>query len=108
MEKLNWVVENWERIGLVLSLIALALAGKWGLIKARVADLLVETAEGPINRAFRKQVRSAAAKAPALVRDAIANLAAKADPKTDRKPESRGKRILKFLGHSALSLILKR
>ena len=107
-EKLQWAADHWEQIGLVVSLLALALAGKWGLVKAKVAELLVQSGEGEINRAFRKKVAAAAEKAPLIVQEALKNMAAKTDPDPTKKPESRGKRILKFLGRSAIKLLLKR
>jgi len=107
-EKLQWIADHWSEIGMVVSLVALALTGKWALVRARVAELLVASGEGEISRAFRKKAGAAADNAHPLVRDVIKNLAAKSDPDPEKTPEHKGKRFLKFLGRSALGLILKR
>jgi hypothetical protein len=107
-EKLEWVVEHWEQIGLVISLIALALTGKWALVRARVAELLVQNGEGEINRAFRKKVGTAAEKEPTIVREVLANIASRTDPDPTKKPESKARRFFKFLGRSAVGVLLRR
>ena len=106
-EALNWATEHWTQIGLVVSIIALAITGKWALVKAKIAQLLVENGEGEINRSFRKKVAEAAKKAAPIVRDALANMAAATDPDPNKKPESKAKRFLKFLGQSALKSLVK-
>lgn len=107
-EKFLWVVEHWTEVGMVMSLIALIVTGKWALLKAKVAAVLAQCGEGEINRAFRKKVASVTADEPTIVKEAIANLAAKTDPDPNKKPESKGKRVLKFLGRSLLAGLLKR
>ena len=112
MEKLaaalTWVGEHGELVALIASLIALAITGKWALVKAKVAELLVQSGEGEINRTFRKKVAAAAENAPTIVREALANMAAVTDPDPNKQPESKAKRVLKFLGRSAIGLILKK
>jgi hypothetical protein len=107
-EKFEWVMDHWQQIGLVISLIALALTGKWALVKAKVAELLVQNAEGEAQKPFRKKMAAVASKAAPLVRDALNNMAAAADPDPTKKPESKARRFFKFLGRSAVKVLLKR
>ena len=108
MDKVEWALAHWEQIGIVVAIIALAITGKWALVKAKIAELLVQSGEGEINRAFRKKVARAAENAPTIVREALANMAAKTDPDPNKKPESKARRFFKFLGRSAIGLILKK
>ena len=108
VEKFDWIMEHWQQIGLVVSVIALAITGKWALVKAKIAQILVQSGEGEGLKGFREKVERATASAPPIVREALANMAARTDPDPNKKPESKARRFFKFLGRSAIGIILKR